>query len=196
MNLKPKGLAAGREAYLRAVRSGSDPTQVTEAVVRAYLSVPEEKEDRALKLSDHRLSSATRTLASMKVHQTVTIAPRSLQTLRRRFKSVGKLLNNPNISFSYTPLPSGKIEVTRLPDGTYFGKDFKKGAKAHELASLKQGESIISKTLSTKRNVDQMASSTKASARKLLSNPNADWTTETTPDGLRLTRLLDKTFNS
>lgn len=187
MNLKPKGLAAGREAYLRAVRSGSDPSEVVKVIVIAYLGAPVE----VLNPNDPRLSPVTKKLLTLRVGQHIDVVAQPLQSIRQRFKTVANLTQNLKIVFRCETQKNGKVRITRQPDGERYSRDPRKNPKAAELASLKVGESIIAKTLKSTRGVGQMGSNTKISARKILGNPYADWSVETTIKGVRLTRLKD-----
>lgn len=164
----------------------SDPRAVVQAVVRTYLMIARELEQQRI---DHRISPLSKRLSQMIVGASIVYEGQSLQVIRQRFKTAQRLMGNPDARWRCESLPDGKVRIERLPDGSRYYRDPAKNPKVRELASLKVGETIVSKTLLTTRGKGQMGSNTKVQARKLMNNPEADWTVKSYNGKVRLTRI-------
>ena len=187
MRLLPEALAEAKIAYVAIWRKGSsDPTETVRAVVEAYMGAAAPL--LAARKVDKRTAPFVGAVAKLKVGEYLDIPMQPLQSVRQRFKTVMRVAQNENLKFSTQVRNDGTVRITRNPDGSrYFRSPFR-NVKAVEMASLKPGSSIISRTLTSTRSKGAMGSETKITARRILGNPEADWSVKMTTKGVRLTR--------
>lgn len=189
--LSPDGLEAAKAAYLGALRNGNDgPSDVVARVLRAYLAAnPVITGPELTQPMDGRISPISKDCAAMKVGDKIEVPAQPLQSIRQRFKTACRLMNNPDAKWRTRSLSNGKVEIERMADGVRYWRDPLLNAKAVELASLAVGQSIISKTLKSTRSKGSMGSNTKIAARRIMGIPYADWSVEARSKGVRLTRI-------
>ena len=166
-----------------AIRS---PRQAVQAVVRAYRAVADDLEAKRV---DGRISPLTRRLAGLAVGASFEFTGQSLNVIRQRFDMARELMGNPDAKWRCETLPDKTVRIERLADGSRYYRDPLKNPKVRELISLKVGETVVSKTLTTVRGKGQMGGNTKVQARKALNSPKADWTVKQHGDRVRLTRI-------
>lgn len=178
-------LIAELEAQGLTVRN---PEAVVRAVVRTYKAVADELET---KRTDGRISPLSRRIAALAIGQGFEFEGQSLAVIRQRFPTARQLMDPPNASARWRceSRPNGSVWIERLRDGSSYYRNPARNPKVRELASLRVGETIVSKTLLTTRGAGQMGSNTKVQARKLLNEPKADWTVKSFNGKVRLTRI-------
>lgn len=187
--LYPEALAEALQALLPALPPDM-PRHAARAlcasVVRSYLMVAGGLEGARM---DYRIAPLSRALAALEVGAAMIAPAMPTQCVRGRMSTARKLMDNPAATWRSETLPDGRIKVTRRDDGaTTYARDLTKNAKAMEMAALKPGESVWSRTIATSRGRGQMGSNAKVAARKLLGAPRANWTVRTVGDRVRLTR--------
>lgn len=188
--LYKEALEVARVAYIAEQRRQSDPSAVVRATVAAYLRAHRAAD---IKRTDSRVSPVTRKLAALAIGRFVILDAMPTQAVRGRYDMARKLMGVPNATFTAELLPDGRVRVFRLLNGACaHRRDPSKNKKAVELASLKPGESLLSKHINTTRSKGQPGSNTKVAARKLLGNGRADWSFRMTNKGVRVTRLPDR----
>lgn len=195
--MNPEGLAAAREIVLSDLRRAgvAFPEALTlsnykllDITLRKALHAYADKTGgRFVKRDKRSYSPQTHKLAEMKVGDVVTFYPQPFQSLRGRMKSARELMKNEDAQWTLR-MDGNDIVCERLDDGAPLRK-VSKSEKVQELASLKPGESIISKTILSVRSKGQLSSNNKIMARRVLNDEKADWTVKQTNKGVRLTRL-------
>lgn len=173
-------------ALVGSLEAGEPPRMTVQAVVRAYLEVARDLER---KRTDGRISPFARKLAAMAVGARIEHAGQSLQVVRQRFKTARALMDNPAAKWRCETRPGNVVVVERMPDGSAYYRAPLANPKVREIASMKPGETIVSKVLTATRGAGSLGSNCKVQARKALNAPKADWTVKAHGGKVRVTRL-------
>lgn len=178
---------AAREAarlHLAAIR-GYEPLArqvdaLTAATIGAYLAVMTGE-----RTANQRVAQSTRAMAHMAVGDTLDIRAASRSCLRANMKTARRLMTNPKASWALHETDTGRIRVTRLADGSQPQRDPWSNLRAVQIARLHPQQSALCDAFPS---VHALAMNTKVAARRLLDNPEANWSARTTSKGVRITR--------
>lgn len=166
-----KSAAPEARAAILVVAGLDLPLAVAEAivrrVVRAYAAVEE-----IHVLDDPRLARSTVTMAKMAVGDIEVIDVAHQSILHMNMITARARTGVPDARWRVTLLSPGRFSVERLPNGTPPERDPMKNSRAVELAMIPLG---AAKTCCHIKSTNQVNSSTKVQARRILRSTDADW---------------------
>ena len=189
LSLHPEGVSAAAKELGDILRRdlGYAPRDsilenAVKRVVRVYLPV-----SRTVSKKAHdRLHPGTRALMEMEVGDNRLFPATALQVFRCRMRTARRFMENPDARWSAKAINTREVRVRRLPDGATPEADPWDTPRVVFLAKLVVGKPTLAPLY---KNRQSMSHGTKMSARKLLGNPDAEWTAKTTPKGVVVTRV-------
>jgi hypothetical protein len=155
--------------------------QVTQDVIRAYLAVAVPIE--AMRREDQRVSEISKRIAAMSVGEIERFQGGTPQSIRMRFKTARQLLGEPEATWR-SWVEGADVCVQRMPDNA--PRTYPVSPITREIASIPLGSAKHLKSTSTCRG---LSANYKVGARKLLSEPKADWRFKTTEKGVLCRRI-------
>ena len=131
-----------------------------------------------------RAGPVAKALAAMKVGETIKLPPQTTALYRSQMVA-RKVMEAPNASWRSDTLPTGELQVRRLPDGAQREPNTP-SAVVLRMVEMKVGDSALMPELTKPTS---FTSHYKARARYRLGAPQADWKRRSTSKGVRVTRV-------
>lgn len=148
--------------------------------VRAYIFT-----ERISDKIDKRVSPMSISLSQMTIGEVMPVDPTAPQVIRARMTSARRIMRNP-IATWVCHTEAGRTLVTRKEDGARPTKNPRLNGKADFMACLQLDHAWVRAPLFLHRRM--MSTNTKVTARKIMNDPDADWSVQMRRDGVYIRR--------